>query len=239
MKKLVLSLIGLSILLSTTTIFGQDELGFASVPNSPQFRQQQIVKLSNPKANQLLSSVYKKYDSFSSLQAGLLVTAQDGASKTSKRGTVTVKGKKYKIETPDQLIVSDGKTNWLYLKRSNSLQITRHVPNDDSFFSYPAVLLKKYQKDYVTKLIMDKTVGGKQITQIDLLPFDDQAHYKKISVEVDKASFEITKLTIFENDKTSFTIQVENLETNTSSIVDSMFTFDTSKVPDNKIIDLR
>ena len=206
---------------------------------SEEIRQGQIMEASDQKANGILDKVYKKYDTFGSLKAKLRVTMKKNGVSSTQLGTVTVKGKKYKVETPEQIVVSDGITSWLYLKKDNSVMINRYAPNDDSFFSYPAEVLKQYQKDYIATFISDRMVNGKKVCRVDLTPFDEEGYYQRISVDIDKTTLQISKLTIYQSPTEFYTIKVDGIITNSKAIEDDHFTFDTSKVPASKIRDLR
>ena len=110
MKKLML--LGLLVLFSINVTFAQRTKPKRST------RTTRTVQKSDPKAVAILDKVNKKYAAYKSMQIELTLTIQDGAYKEVQKGKVTVKGNKFKIESRDQEIVSDGKTNWVYLKNN-------------------------------------------------------------------------------------------------------------------------
>lgn len=232
MKKLML--LGLLVLFSINVTFAQRTKPKRST------RTTRSVQKSDPKAVAILDKVNKKYAAYKSMQIELTLTIQDGAYKEVQKGKVTVKGNKFKIESRDQEIVSDGKTNWVYLKNNGDLQISNPEPDDMPIFSSPDKLLKSYEKDFISGLIGEFKEGNRMIYRIEFKPKSRRSEYSKVRVTIDKKTKSILKIKVFEKNNTHYTIKVTRLVKNVT-LKDSFFKFDARKrgIKEDKIIDLR
>lgn len=196
------------------------------------------VQKSDPKAVSVLNQVNKKYAAYKSMQIDLSLTIEDGNYKEVQKGKVTVKGNKFKIESKDQEIVSDGKTNWVYLKNKGDLQISNPEPDDIPIFSSPDKLLKSYEKDFVSGLMGEVKEGNRMVYKIEFKPKSRRSEYSKIRVTIDKKTKSILKIKVFEKSNMHYTIKVTRLVKNVT-LNNSFFKFDEKKVAEDKIIDLR
>src|SRR4029077_5078949 len=84
-------------------------------------------------AENILNGVSSKYKSYKSVKATFIIHVENSKDKSDEmqKGTIYLKGSKYKLEIAGQDIVSDGKTRWTYLKDANEVQID-NVKNDEN-----------------------------------------------------------------------------------------------------------
>ncbi|MGB0861758.1 MAG: LolA family protein [Saprospiraceae bacterium] len=191
-------------------------------------------ELSDAQAIKVLSKVYKSYASYSSLKMNIDITIKDGDFSYKKSGKASVKGEQYKLETRDESIISNGKTLWIYLKGDNSLQITNATANDQNLFCYPALLLQKYQKYCVVEFL--RSEGNDYVLQFT--SYNENCPYQKITVNINKSNYTISKIEASETSETSYLINVKNIEKN-KTINQTAFSFDEKKVAQSKIQDFR
>src|SRR4051794_39611673 len=79
----------------------------------------------DPKAKSILDNVSKKFSTLKSVVANFVLKVE-GANNSvtdSKKGTVYLKGAKYKVNLDGQEIISDNKTSWTYAKDANEVTI--------------------------------------------------------------------------------------------------------------------
>src|ERR1041385_348158 len=86
------------------------------------------------KAEDILNSVSKKYKSYKSVKATFIITVENpnDKSKDVQKGTICLKGSKYKLNVAGQDVVSDGKTRWTYVKDANEIQIDNQKTDENS-----------------------------------------------------------------------------------------------------------
>jgi outer membrane lipoprotein-sorting protein len=171
------------------------------------------------------------------MQLDLEVTIEDGKLKEEIPGKVSVQGNKFRIDSKDQLIISDGKTNWIYLKEAKELQISNPDPDDVAMFSSPDKLLKSYQKDFISAYVGPVTYSGKIVDVIEFKPKDRNSEYSKIRVYIDKTSMNVLKIKIFDKSNIHYSIEIKKFVKN-PSLSESHFKFDESTVSKENIIRL-
>jgi outer membrane lipoprotein-sorting protein len=208
--------------------FAQKPLGEAKSGNADK---------SDPQAVSILSKVNKKYATFASMQLDLKLTIEDGKYKEEQKGKVFVKANKFKIDSKDQLIISDGKTNWVYLKNDNELQISDPDPDDVALFSSPDKLIKSFEKDFISGYAGEEALKGKTVYVIEFKPKDRNSEYSKVRVKIDKTSLEIQNIKVFDKSNIHYTIDIEKFVKN-PPLNESIFKFDESKVPEENIVRL-
>jgi outer membrane lipoprotein-sorting protein len=217
-------------LLSTISIglFAQKSLGQAKSGNAEK---------SDPQSASILNKVNTQYASYKSMQLDLKVTIEDGNLKEEIPGKVSVQGNKFRIDSKDQLIISDGKTNWVYLKEAKELQISNPDPDDVAMFSSPDKLLKSYQKDFISAYAGTVTYKGKTVHAIEFKPKDGNSEYSKIRVYIDKTSFNVLQIRIFDKSNIRYSIEIEKFVKN-PTLSSTHFKFDESTVAKENIIRL-
>ena len=79
----------------------------------------------DPQAKKILDAVSAKFKTYKAPQASFTYKVENAQGKalSSKKGTVIMKGNKYKVSMDGLLIISDGKTVWNYDKSSNEVTV--------------------------------------------------------------------------------------------------------------------
>src|SRR5690349_3321956 len=102
------SALSVSLIFVASFVFGQGSLG-----------------QSDPAAKSILDKVSAKFKSYKAVQSGFNLKVEDAKGKIqgSKKGTVYMKGGKYRVSLTGQEIFCDGKNIWTYDKSSNEVTI--------------------------------------------------------------------------------------------------------------------
>ena len=196
---------------------------------------------SDPQAKKVLDKIRKKYEGYKTLEVAFSLSIEvPGQDKEVQKGTISQEDKKFRLEMEQQVIVSDGTTTWVYLKKSNEVQINDADPKDtENGFLTPKDLLKRYQKgDYLYSITDKITENSKVFTQIEFKPVDKNSEYSKIRVSIDEKAGSIQSVKAFGKDASRYTFSISKLTPNKQFEADH-FTFDTKKYPGAKVEDLR
>lgn len=193
----------------------------------------------DPKAKAILDGVSKKFSQLKSVVANFVLKIE-GANNSvtdSKKGTVYLKGAKYKVNLDGQEIISDNKTSWTYAKDANEVTINNVDPNSSSLS--PAKLFTNfYDKDYLYRLDGETTEKGKVLQNIEMTPTDKSKNVFKVIVSVDKKNQSISKMRVFEKNGNHYTYEITSFTPNTN-VSDATFSFDPKKYPGVEVVDLR
>jgi outer membrane lipoprotein carrier protein len=193
----------------------------------------------DPEAKKILDAVSAKFKSFKTVKGNFSLEIKDAAGKTqgTKKGTVLMKGVKYRVTITGQEIFCDGKNIWTFDKSANEVQISQFEQNGSSI-TPQKIFTNFYDKDFLYKLNGETKAGGKVYQEIELTPVDKSKPFFKVLVSVDKASKMISSTQVFEKNGNRYTYSMSNIITN-SAIADDNFIFDVKKYPGVEVIDLR
>jgi outer membrane lipoprotein-sorting protein len=193
----------------------------------------------DPDAKRILDAVSNKFKTFKSPQALFTYKVENAQGKvlSTKKGTVTMKGNRYKVNLEGLEIYSDGKTTWNYDKSANEVTVN-DVNAGGSAMTPQKLFTNFYDKDFYYKLNGEKKEAGKTLQEIELTPTDKTRPFHKVYVWVDKSSNTIYSARFLEKAGGRYSYTVNTLKP-IASVADSYFIFDKSKYPGVEIVDLR
>ena len=191
-------------------------------------------------AKTLLAEVSKKYRSYDIIKTDFIYTLDNPQAKMkdTQAGTIYVKSKtnKYKIILKDQELISDGKTQWSYLKTDKEVQIS-NFENDPKSIN-PAKIFTIYEKGYKYVSADDTKINGKIYNVIDLTPLDTKSSYFKIRLNIDRTTKQIGSAVIFDKNGNKYSYTIGSFTPNFKAS-ESIFTFDAKQHPGVEVVDLR
>lgn len=193
---------------------------------------------SDPDAKRILDAVSTKFKSFASPQASFTYQVENAQGKalSTKKGTVVMKGNKFKVNMDGMEIFSDGRTVWNYDKSAN--EVTVNNLSEGGGMTPQKVFTNFYDRDFFYKLNGVKTVGGKSIQEIELTPTDKTRPYFKVYVWVDKAANTIYSARFLEKSGGRYSYTINSLRPK-STVGDAEFVFNKAKYPGVEVVDLR
>ena len=193
----------------------------------------------DPSAKAILDKVSAKFKTFKGVQSGFNLTVEDAKGKIqgNKKGTVFMKGTKYRVSLTGQEIFCDGRNVWSYDKASNEVTISKFDPSTNTI-TPQKLFTNFYDKDFLYKLNGEKKEGSKVIQEIEMTPVDKTKTFHKVLVYVNKATQTIAGTKVLEKNGNKYTYMVNSLNSN-ASIPDAQFIFDKKKYPGVEEVDLR
>jgi outer membrane lipoprotein carrier protein len=197
------------------------------------------VSANDPEAKKVLDAVSAKFKTFKTVKGNFTLEVKDGNGKIqgTKKGSVSMKGTKYRVNITGQEIYCDGKNIWTYDKGANEVQVAV-FDQSGSMITPQKLFTNFYDKDFLYKMNDDKKVGTKVYQEVELTPVDKSKPFFKVVLGIDKATKMIVSTQIFEKNGNRYTYSMSNVATNTA-IADDTFVFDTKKYPGVEVVDLR
>ena len=186
----------------------------------------------------IVEEIQQKYEDLENLSARFsqIEHFQLTGSKNETIGKIYVKnGIKYRLETEDRTIVTDGETVWTYSAFNNQVLVDRAKKNDSSLL--PRDLLFKYPRDYYASLLDKVKYDNKDHYLLKLDPKEDTHGYvKTMKIWVNTDTYLISKIeyTDFNENISTFAIQKINI---TKELPDWFFKYEAPEGAE--IIDLR
>lgn len=203
------------------------------------FSQNNKLGTSDPDAKVILDNVSAKFKTYKSVTAvfTLTITNANDQVQGTKKGTVYMKGSKYRVSVSGQEIFSDGDNIWTYDKSANEVQITKFDPTANTI-TPQKLFTNFYDKDFLYKLNGEAKKGGKILQEIELTPIDKTKSFFKVLVNIDKSSKNIVSTKVFEKNGNRYIYKINSLKTNTS-LPESLFDFNAKVYPNVEVVDLR
>jgi chaperone LolA len=193
----------------------------------------------DPEAKKILDAVSKKFKSYKAVQANFTYAVEnaDGKVVSSKKGSIYMKGSKYRVSFVGQEIFCDGKTVWTYDQSSNEVTITQ-LDASNNTITPQKLFTNFYDKDFLYKLNGESKVNGKTIQEIEMTPNDKTRPFHKVYLMIDKKTNTIYSTKVLEKEGNRYIYTVTSLDTK-ATIPDSKFVFNKNDYPGVEVIDLR
>lgn len=142
---------------------------------------------------------------------------------------------KFRITTPDQTVVSNGKTMWTYSKVENQVLVDNVHKDAQSLM--PRDILFSYKNDYTATIIQRNVkINGAPALILRLVPKDKDQYFQETKVWVNTNTWEPLQVQFVDinNNETTYVI---NSITEDTSITDTAFQFKPEASTD--VIDVR
>lgn len=206
---------------------------------------QQPKETVDAKAKAILDEVAAKTKGYTSIKAEFVSVGEKQVTNTESKvtdtqtGTLQLKGEKYKLEVKGQVIFSDSKTQWTYIKESNEVQINNAPDPKATDNINPVNIFTLYEKGYKYKYSKEDVLNGVKVDVIDLFPLaPEKKSYHTIKLIIDKVKKQIVSVKILNKNGTSSTITVKSFTPN-AEMPDAMFTFNKADYKGVEVVDLR
>jgi len=200
-------------------------------------------------AKAILGEVSQKYRSYDVIKTDftLSLNNQQANIKETQTGTLVSKAKsgKYRVTLynsaakpeVDKEILSDGKSQWTYLKKDKEVQISDANKNGDGL-SNPAQIFTMYEKGFKYLYTGEQKIAGKTYQTIELTPEDDKKAIYKVKLTIDKAKKQIYSALLFDKNGNRYTYTVRTFTPNVPA-ADATFAWDAKGHPGVELVDLR
>jgi len=188
------------------------------------------------KAEKLLNEVEKVYEQMENVCADFTQTfywkLTDERQNVS--GRICAKGgDRFKIETAEQLIVTDGKTLWTKNKANNQV-IIDHAENAASENPFIKDFIGAYLRDYNAE--SDEAQSSEGMPCVLLTAKTEDQFVRRIRLWIDEKSKMILKIEQLDVNENITTFELENIDRN-AQLVNKDFTF--KPAADDNIVDMR
>jgi len=161
-----------------------------------------VNSLSAQDAQEIIHQVQSKYKGIKDAKAGFsqVVKPKTGKSQSSSGIIYIQKENKYRIESKDQVVVTDGTTSWSYSAKKKQVVIDNYKDNGNTFS--PNKYLFDYPENFYSDLDGEENISGIDCYVLKLTP-RNKAVVKSAKIWVDKEESLIRKIFIVSNESST------------------------------------
>jgi len=153
-------------------------------------------------------------------------------------GILDLKGEKFHLNTPDNEIWFDGKTQWLLQKEYNEVHISEPSEQEVQALN-PAFIFNIYKKNCNYRYRGEKTnEKGRKMQEVELIPQTKGSEITRIVVQIGASDRLPSKIQIFYRNKIENIIHINKYQKN-PALTDSFFVFNPKNYSGVEIIDMR
>lgn len=206
MNKLIANTVILSLLmLNSTFIFAQAPEPVANI-NADKGQ-------SDPKSEEILKKVSALYQSYKTINASFTLTTTSANKKPLvSKGTVWIKGNKFKLNYANQEIYCNGSTIWTYNPEDAEVTVEDYKKRDNSIT--PNEIFTVYSKGYKSKYEGPIVTDGNKVRDVIRLVPKKKANYSYLKLEIDNSNYKINKVVQHYKNGTEVIIEMVKLTPN-------------------------
>ncbi len=188
-------------------------------------------------ADEIVRKVHKNYERLKTLQVDFVQSIYWSLAEEEQQveGKLYLsEGNRYRVETDNQIIVTDGKTVWTYSKDRHQVIINHLATSKEN--PLPRDLLLKYTRDFKAKLIGEIKINDRPCYEIEFVPKSEDDFIVRTRIWVDKKRWLALKIEQEDINENITRYVLKNFQIN-QPLDAKLFTFTITE--DMEVIDLR
>jgi chaperone LolA len=193
--------------------------------------------LAQEKAEDIVAKIRQTYEKLESLKSEFeqqYTWSLAGETQTLNGTLYLKKGDRYRVETPNQMIITDGKTVWTYSLDKKQVMIDRLEKSKEN--PLPRDLILKYTRDFKARLLRSEKLGGVDCYVIALTPREEDSFVQAVTAWIDKTTYLAPRIEQADINDNRTVYLLKNAQRNTP-LADALFSF---KIPDDaEVVDMR
>ncbi|GAB6010489.1 outer membrane lipoprotein periplasmic chaperone LolA1 [Viscerimonas tarda] len=187
----------------------------------------------------ILNGVSNIYSSEAGFILDFTLNTEDTKSKTTYThdGKAYIKGNKFKIDVPDGITWFDGKTQWVYMKGGDEINVSNPTGEELAAIS-PVALLNLYKSGFKLSNKKEKKENGKPVYVIEMTPQKKGSDISKIILAIEQSTNYIASITLQGKDKVNNHLLIKK-HLKATALSDKTFVFNKKEYPNLEVVDLR
>ena len=199
----------------------------------------QVPLENDPKAKTILDELSKLTKAYKTITAEYSFVALTKEKKQTDKqdGKIQVKGQKFRLEIPGNLIVCDGKKVFNHNKDQKEVSIKCYEPDEEDMLD-PTKIFTVYEKGFKCKFEKEeKNAAGVVMQVINLFPTikPEKKKFHTAKLYVDKSKKQIKTLKLLMKDGGTQTFEIKKFVSN-QELTEALFAMDLSKFRPDEIV---
>jgi outer membrane lipoprotein carrier protein len=186
-------------------------------------------------STRLIDRMQTKFSTIRSLSADFSQTVNSPYHGTqSLDGKLVLRGNQYRVETPQQTLVTDGSTTWVHNRQENQVLVNRYQ-KDESTFTVNDFFFN-FSDQFRVRRVATVTLNGQRHFRMHLLPKQGDAFFKEATIWLRDRDTMISRVELLDMNDTRMTFNLRNVVINPPVAVNA-FTFTAPRGAE--VVDLR
>jgi outer membrane lipoprotein carrier protein len=186
-------------------------------------------------SSRLLDRMQSRFSTIRTLSADFSQTVNSPFHGTqSLDGNLVMRGNQYRVETPQQTLVTDGRTTWVHNRQENQVLVNQYQ-KDETTFSVNDFFFN-FNDQFRVRRIATVTMDGQRHFRMHLLPRQTDAFFKEATVWLRDRDTMISRVELLDVNDTRMTFNLRNVVINPPVAVNA-FTFTPPRGAE--VVDLR
>ena len=199
-----------------------------------------VIAQKDAKAKAILDKSSTMLNQAGGISVSFTLSINDAINKMKESfdGQMLLKGEKFFLDTPEQSVYYDGKTQWVYQKTIEEVSILEPRPQDLQALN-PVLVFDLYKNDCDYKYKGEKNdIQKRKVEEISLFPKGNKDDIRQVDIQINQSDgMPVFFLVIYKN-KIENRIYINKYQTKLN-FPDSQFVFDRKKYPRAEVNDLR
>lgn len=194
---------------------------------------------SSNEASVLLNKTYNLFEASKGIKLNFRAATLDtnGSEQMAMDGTAFIKGNKFRLETDQLDIWFDGATQWVLMKEVDEVNISTPTGEELTAVS-PLALLGIYRNGYTLSAPVAKTVKGKKLQMVKMVPANHTGDYTEVEAYINPNNHTLAQAVLTLRNGTKQLVEISNYNAN-HNFADTEFRFNKALHPKVEIVDLR
>jgi len=195
------------------------------------------VATAQEKAEELVAKIRQTYEKLESLKGDFeqqYTWSLAGETQVLNGTLYLKKGDRYRVETPNQMIITDGKTVWTYSVDKKQVIVDHLEKSKDN--PLPRDLVLKYTHDFKPRLLRSEKIGAADCYVLALTPRDEDAFVQTVTAWIDKSTWLALRIEQVDINDNKTVYLLKNAQRNLP-LADGLFSLN---IPDDvEVVDMR
>lgn len=198
-----------------------------------------VFYLNAQNAKDILDKANLAYNQAGGITASFTINTEDVKGKVvySQDGKAYLKGNKFKIDVPDGITWFDGRTQWVYAKGGDEVNVSNPTGEELAGVS-PSVLLSLYKAGFKLNYKGEKKEKAKTVYIVEMVPLGKKTEFSKMVVTIDKITHIFTSVSTYGKDGVDNHLIINKIQTGVA-LSDNVFVFNKKEYPGVEVVDLR
>lgn len=165
-----------------------------------------------------LTDVQEAYDALDGLQASFtqLISSEFGGDTTRVTGSILLAGNKYRVESSDQTVITNGTTTWIYTPADSQVVVNDAEQNASTVT--PRTFLTASAERYTVESTESASRLGAPHVKLSVTASDESARFQAATLWVRRADTLVTRMRATDRNGSTLDLRLREIDLNSPAL---------------------